>query len=665
MATETVYIDDELKNIERLNVSDLADRTTPIKIFLFICASVAIFFVFLIILFLFYQGGSFFVDYPLDAFLFEGAWRGQDELFGSSFIIWGTILVALGALVIAIPLGLGMAIFIAEIAPPKMRSILKAAVEILSGIPSVVYGYFGRVILKEWIEEIFNIPLGLNWLNASLLLAIMALPTIVSVCEDAITAVPRHYREASYAMGATKWHTIRKVVIPAGMSGISAGIILGMGRAIGETMAVTMVGGGNIVLPDPIADVFSGLRTITATIALELKEAVGLHVQALFALGIVLFLMTLIINTLANVILSRLNKKFMGKLKESRWKKSLTIQRINNDWGIIALKQLIRRNKRFIRNFFIILFLIWLLSMWFGLIVASIIIVGIYGLRFISRKTSIEGKQKIAFIFVIISSIFVLLAIGVLIGNIVINGLPRVLSPDFLTTYSQADSGGILDVIIGTLQLTGLCVLFSVPIGILAGIYLSEYAKDTKLNTIIRAGIDNLNGTPSIVFGLFGYLFFVLPMGGRNWFAGSAVLALMILPTIIRTTEEACKAIPQSFREGSLALGSSKWQSISKIVLPSAMPAIITGVILGMGRAAGETAPIIFTAATFVQSGIAKNPFVDTVMALTFHLYVLVITYPNSKLQAGGTALTLLMVILLMYGMAFLLRVYYNRKKKW
>ena len=199
----------------------------------------------------------------------------------------------------------------------------------------------------------------------------------------------------------------------------------------------------------------------------------------------------------------------------------------------------------------------------------------------------------------------------------------------------------------------------------LAGVHLSEYAKESKLNSIIRAGIDNLNGTPSIVFGLFGYLFFVIPMGTRNWFAGSAVLALMILPTIIRTTEEACRAIPQSFREGSLALGSSKWQSISKIVLPSAMPAIITGVILGMGRAAGETAPIIFTAATFVQSGIAQNPFTDTVMVLTFHLYVLVVTYPNSTLQAGGTALTLLMVVVLMYGLAFLMRVYYKRKKKW
>lgn len=665
MATETLYIEDQVKNVERLNVSEIASKTTSVKVFLFICASVAIFFVFLIIIFLFYQGGSFFLEYPLDKFLFEGAWRGQDEIFGANYIIWGTILIALGALIIAIPLGLGTAIFIAEIAPPKMRSILKGSVEILSGIPSVVYGYFGHVILKEWIEVVFDIPLGLNWLNASILLALMALPTIVSVCEDAITAVPRHYREASYAMGATKWQTIRKVVIPAGMSGITAGIILGMGRAIGETMAVTMAGGGNIIFPDPVANVFSGLRTITATIALELKEAVGLHVQALFALGIVLFIITLIINSLANMILTRLNNKFMGKIKEKKWKRSNFIQMLNNDNGIIALKQLFRRNKKLIRNFIVILFLIWLFSMWFGLILGSIIIFGLYGLKFVSRNNSLERKQKMAFAIIIACSIFVLVSITILIGNIIFNGLPRVLDPEFLTTYSQADSGGILDVIIGTLQLTGLCLLFSVPIGVLAGVYLSEYAKDTRINKIIRAGIDNLNGTPSIVFGLFGYLFFVLPMGGRNWFAGSAVLALMILPTIVRTTEEACKAIPQTFREGSLALGSSKWQSISKIVLPSAMPAIITGVILGMGRAAGETAPIIFTAATFVQSGIARDPFKDTVMALTFHLYVLVVTYPNSKLQAGGTALTLLMLILLMYGLAFLIRRYYNRKKKW
>ena len=153
MATETVYIEDSIKHTDRLNVSEIESKKTPIKVFLFICASVAIFFVFLIILFLFYQGGSFFFEYPLDIFLLEGAWRGQDEIFGANYIIWGTILIALGALIIAIPLGIGTAIFIAEIAPPKMRGILKGAVEILSGIPSVVFGYFGRVILKEWIEE--------------------------------------------------------------------------------------------------------------------------------------------------------------------------------------------------------------------------------------------------------------------------------------------------------------------------------------------------------------------------------------------------------------------------------------------------------------------------------------------------------------------------------
>jgi phosphate transport system permease protein len=295
---------------------------------------------------------------------------------------------------------------------------------------------------------------------------------------------------------------------------------------------------------------------------------------------------------------------------------------------------------------------------------ALIVVVSLFVIIYFVRKIPPRYKQTIAYLIIIAMSFLVLLFLGILISNIVMNGLPKLLEPGFLTTNSRADKGGIFDVLIGTLMLTGGTILFAVPIGVLAGIYLSEYAGTGKITKVIRAGIDNLNGTPSIVFGLFGFTFLVVPMGGFSLIAGQITLALMILPTIIRTTEEALRAIPQTFREGSLALGSSKWQSISKIVIPAAMPAIITGVILGMGRAAGETAPIIFTAAVFVREGLPKS-FFEPVMALTFHLYVLVLTYPNAQAQAGGTALVLLLVVLLMYSLAFAIRFYYQRKKKW
>ena len=188
-----------------------------------------------------------------------------------------------------------------------------------------------------------------------------------------------------------------------------------------------------------------------------------------------------------------------------------------------------------------------------------------------------------------------MLAVGYLLVYIIIRGLPVIFRPGFLTGNSL--EGGILPAIIGTIQLTLGSIAFALPLVMCAGIYLSEYAKDNKITKVIRAGIDNLNGTPSIVFALFGVVVFLVVFGlMKCLLAGMLTLGLMILPTIIRTTEEAVKAIPQSFREGSLALGSSKWQGISKIVLPAAIPGVVTGAILGMGRSAGETAPIMFTA---------------------------------------------------------------------
>jgi phosphate transport system permease protein len=661
METELILNDEEISKLNAIYSRNLGVKDKSIKTILFIFASVASVIVFLIILFLFTLGGEFFFQYPATDFFFGTSWRGQDNRFGAAYIICGTLLVALGALVVAIPLGIAAAIFIAEIAPKKLKNILKGCVEILAGIPSVVYGYFGRTILKEWIELAFNISIGLTWLNASFLLGIMALPTIVSICEDAISAVPRHYREASLAMGATKWQTIRKVILPASMSGITAAVILGMGRAIGETMTVAMVSGGNIVLPFPITDVFSGIRTITGTIVLELKEATGLHVQAIFALAIVLFMITLAVNTLATVILSRINKKFSGKSnKKSKYRFT---RLFNRNGRYFNFKHFLKKNRKILKRSLYFLFLFWLLSTWIPIFYALIILGGLSGVIFLVRKITPSKKQLLAYFLIFVGSFFVLLFLGIIIFYIVVSGLPKVLEPEFLTTFSRADQGGILDVLLGTLMLTGGTILFSVPIGVLAGIYLSEYAREGKLTKIIRAGINNLNGTPSIVFGLFGFTFLVVPMGTFSLIAGQITLALMILPTIIRTTEEALKAVPQSFREGSLALGSSKWQSISKIVIPSAAPAILTGVVLGMGRAAGETAPIIFTAAVFVRDGLPKSLF-EPVMALTFHLYVLVVTYPNADAQAGGTALVLLLVVLLMYGLAFVIRYYYQKKKK-
>jgi phosphate transport system permease protein len=210
-------------------------------------------------------------------------------------LILGTLWVSLGALLLALPLGLAAAVYISEIASDNVRKILKPLIELLAGIPSVVYGFFGLVIIVPLIQQLFNIPVGESALAGSIILGIMALPTIITISEDAMRNTPRAMKEASLALGATKWQTIYKVIVPYSISGISAGAILGIGRAIGETMAVLMVTGNAAVIPHTILE---PVRTIPATIAAELGEVAkgGLHYQALFALGCILFLITLLIN---------------------------------------------------------------------------------------------------------------------------------------------------------------------------------------------------------------------------------------------------------------------------------------------------------------------------------------------------------------------------------
>ena len=223
-------------------------------------------------------------------------------------LIYGTLWVSFGAIILALPIGLFVAIYLSEIAKRRTRNILKPLIELLSGIPSVVYGFFGLVIIVPMIQSVFNLPVGETALAGSVVLAIMALPTIITISEDAMRNTPRAMKEASLALGATKWQTIYRVVIPYSASGITAGAILGIGRAIGETMAVLMVTGNAAVIPHTF---LAPVRTIPATIAAELGEAPngGLHYEALFALGCILFLITFGINMLVEMVTNKNSHK--------------------------------------------------------------------------------------------------------------------------------------------------------------------------------------------------------------------------------------------------------------------------------------------------------------------------------------------------------------------
>lgn len=275
--------------------------------------------------------------------------------------------------------------------------------------------------------------------------------------------------------------------------------------------------------------------------------------------------------------------------------------------------------------------------------------------------------QRLGFAFLTIVTIFVVLPLVLVLGAIVLQGLPAI-DLEFLTAAPREGmrAGGIWPAIVGTFWLTIGTAIFSVPLGVAIAIYLSEYARDNSFTRTVRLAIVNLAGIPSVVYGLFGLGLFVLALQfGSSILAGSLTLSIMTLPVIISTAEEALRSVPQSFRTVSVSLGGTKWQTIRKIVLPQALPGILTGVILGLERAAGETAPILFTAAAFFLPQLPASIF-DKTMALPYHLFVISTQVPGMPIQIQfGTALVLLVFVLTMNLIAATIRSYYRRRRQW
>lgn len=272
----------------------------------------AVIFIILILVFLMIEGLPFFFEGDGVDFFTGDVWDPSSPnvpRYGILPMVLGTFLVTLGAIAIALPIGIGCSIYLAEIAHPKIRETLKPIIEILAGIPSVVYGFFALVILSTWIDNFLNSTTRLNALTGSIMLAVMMLPIIISLSEDAIRSVPQEMKEASLALGLSKWDTIRGVVIPAALSGITAAVILGVARAIGETMTVLMATGNAPVIS---FDMLSSMRTMTATIAIEMGEVPfgSTHYHSLFAVGIVLFAITFIVNFIADRVMKRFREKY-------------------------------------------------------------------------------------------------------------------------------------------------------------------------------------------------------------------------------------------------------------------------------------------------------------------------------------------------------------------
>ncbi|MEO0293288.1 MAG: phosphate ABC transporter permease subunit PstC [candidate division WOR-3 bacterium] len=283
------------------------------KIFKYLTEAAAlcsIIFLFGIIFSVFKEGYVIFSEVGFLKFIFGKSWHPvySPPEFGILGLIVGSVIVTFGALIISVPLGLGSAIYISELSYPKAKEVLKPIIELLAGIPSVIYGLFGMAFLGPFLARIFGLEVGLNAFTASIILGIMVIPIISSISEDAINAVPKDLREASFALGANKWETIIHIILPAAKSGIIASIVLGFGRAIGETMVVLMVAGGSAKIPHSI---FQPVRPMTSTIAAEMGEATvgSLHFHALFGIAIVLFLITFFSNLLTEWVIRKAKGK--------------------------------------------------------------------------------------------------------------------------------------------------------------------------------------------------------------------------------------------------------------------------------------------------------------------------------------------------------------------
>jgi phosphate transport system permease protein len=413
-------------------------------------------------------------------------------------------------------------------------------------------------------------------------------------------------------------------------------------------MAVLMVTGNAAVIPDPIWNVLSPVRTLTGTLGIEMGEvAVGSdHYAALFGVAVILLAITLVINMAAVRILTSIRERQMGNLPaQSTFLKNLK-KRLRRPLIICGL-----------------LLVVIAVIMIAPFPIALLVIATLGTAYFFKDRLRPHTKERVAFCFISAAAIIVVLILVILLQDIVIHGLPA-LSWEFLTQPPRdlGRAAGIFPAIVGTLYLVLGAILFALPLGVGAAIYLIEYTREGTATRIIRTTVDLLNGTPSIVFGLFGLAFLVYFLKfGVSLIAGQITLGLMVLPTIIRATEESLKNIPRSLREGSLALGATRWQTIYRVVLPPAIPGIMTGTILSIGRAAGETAPIMFTAVVFSQRYLPSS-LTDPVMALPYHLYILATNVPGSSTNKYGTALVLLLLVIGIYMVAIVMRNHFQKK---
>jgi phosphate transport system permease protein len=609
---------------------------------------------------------------------FTDVWDPSDHVrkFGSLAFVYGTLVTSAIAMLIAVPLGVGTATYLAEIASSKVRKVVSFLVEMLAAIPSVVYGFWARLTLAPLLQPLITDmggpnTGGLSLLTAGLILAIMVLPYITAVSFDVCRAVPKSQREASLALGATRWQMIWSAVLPFARPGIVGACFLGLGRAIGETMAVTMVIGAKAeILWTPL----EAGESIASGIAAQFSEASYRLFQAsLTQLALVLLLVSVVINSLARFLIWRVSAA-PSNVPDSAlhgWRRGLRL--LSNGFGVVLTIGFPILGLSYVSHFLValafktpqflplptlyaryrvesinvpVLMVFWLLLFWgtrtFLLWQAT------NATAFAKIADQVMTGVLVCAVFLTIVPLFVILTYLLVEGTTSLNWA-------FFTALPRPpgeEGGGMVNALYGSALMVSLASLLAIPLGLLAAIYLSEY-RSNWFGSLVRFVGELLAGVPSIAVGLVGYFLVVRPMQGTSGWAGALVLSIMMIPIVMRASEESLKLVPSSLRSASYALGASQWQTVVRVVVPAALPAIITGVFLAIARIGGETAPLLLTAGFtpfMPQSPSTQMPSVP-VMIYTYA----VSPYPSWHRQAWAAALVLLVgVMLLNFGVRIL-----------
>ncbi len=531
----------------RENLEKAFTKENIAKTIFIIFAVISIIAVFGIVIFLLVTSIEPFKEIGFFKILFGDIWNLEDTYqagqWGALPKIVGTIVLTVCSVLIGGTIAIFIAIFMAYYCPKKLKGIYTQIINLLAGIPSIVYGFFGLQVIVPGFMSMFGVSSGTGLLAGTTVLSLMLVPTVASVARNSLEAVPSNYYEGALALGCSKNQAVFKVCVPAAKKGIIAALILGIGRAVGETMAVQMIiGNGTNHYPSGLFEPFT---TLTSTIVQQWNYASNEARNVLISLGFLLLLFILILN----VILMFVRRDTMAGNK-------YFTRRVKGEGDTI--------------------------------------------------KSSLSYKktgsvQDVLWVLTYVLAVVVAAALVAIVLFMLIKGVPN-LSWNLLFGRSSNAGATLAPAFVSTGMLILLSLVIALPLGIGAAIFLNEYSKKNSiLVKTVRLFVDTLSGIPSIVFGLFGYVFLVRPMGHYSLLAGSIVLALMVLPTIIRSVEQSLSEVPDSMREASYALGAGKVRTIFLVVLPCALAGIVTSIILSIGRIVSESAALIFTAGSVID----------------------------------------------------------------